>query len=372
MRGGLFIILLLLVPQVHALALSYEYLEGNILRLSPGQTYYYRLNIQNEQDAPITARVNVESPYATLIGENKLDIPAKTFDRTVYFNISIPDDIAVGQELAIPYVVEPIGGDAQGQVPFSVRYERVIAIQITAPDSAQVTGVTPIASAQASLLPTGFVIAQVMRSGALTIVLALVVLLLIALLWRTGKGVAKKTLKQQPAVVNDKVTQAPSTQQPPTTYSTPTPAQTPLANPEPTPEELFTPEITIQAPEQRQEQTIEPSARRREYAPQRNIQETIAQLEQELDAPHTPLMAIDIRAPQGQEFILPNGSRLDSLRALRVALETMDDSTFAHHVHDDVHDFSNWIGASLNNPSLAARAREAQTRASLREVLTYA
>ncbi len=42
-------------------------------------------------------------------------------------------------------------------------------------------------------------------------------------------------------------------------------------------------------------------------------------------------------------FSLKDGSQVNNLKELYMALQKMDDSTFSHHVNDSRHDFSNWV-----------------------------
>ena len=58
-------------------------------------------------------------------------------------------------------------------------------------------------------------------------------------------------------------------------------------------------------------------------------------------------------APPGQEFVLRDGRRLGSLLDLRVALRTMPEDVFRHHVGGGRHDFSTWTRSALREPAIA-------------------
>lgn len=58
-------------------------------------------------------------------------------------------------------------------------------------------------------------------------------------------------------------------------------------------------------------------------------------------------------APIGQEFRLRDGRRLDSLLDLRVALRTMPEDVFRHHVNATRNDFAAWARMALGEAQLA-------------------
>jgi KaiC/GvpD/RAD55 family RecA-like ATPase len=66
--------------------------------------------------------------------------------------------------------------------------------------------------------------------------------------------------------------------------------------------------------------------------------------------------------PPEYSFRLKNGDRLSSLRELAVALKTMDDSVFLHHVGDGHNDFAPWIATCIKDIILADRIRHVKDR----------
>jgi len=136
MRGWWFAVIVamsLCIPFVHGLAVSYDYLDHDTLSLQPGETYYYRLVLQNEDDTPINITVAVESPIATLIGPSALALPPKTFSATVYLNITVPMNTTANTSLPVRFIVAPAPTTTDGgQVPFSVRYDRTVTVVVDA------------------------------------------------------------------------------------------------------------------------------------------------------------------------------------------------------------------------------------------------
>jgi hypothetical protein len=135
MRLGWVVLALLLcvAPRVSGLGLSYQYLENRTLALAPGENYYFKLTIQNDQAADATVNVTVASPVAHLVGGGVVTIPAKTYDRFVYFNITVPSSATPGTRFPVSFTVAPAGPRGPGQVPFAVSYDRRIDVLVTTP-----------------------------------------------------------------------------------------------------------------------------------------------------------------------------------------------------------------------------------------------
>lgn len=184
MRGVWFILCVLLAaPIAHGLAVSYPYFDDNTVKLHRGETYYYPINVQNEQDGPISAKVEVTSPIARLLGQEILDIPAKTFTTTVYANITVPEDASIGQTYTVGFNVGPAPGQPQeGQVPFTVSYGRsvtVLVVEGDPPEAAQ----PPEVVAPASASPASWPVIPIL------IIAAVLVAFLIG---RASRGIARR------------------------------------------------------------------------------------------------------------------------------------------------------------------------------------
>lgn len=64
------------------------------------------------------------------------------------------------------------------------------------------------------------------------------------------------------------------------------------------------------------------------------------------------------KVPEGYEFVLKDGRKLSSLLDLKVALHTMPDTVFGHHVTSHKNDFAIWIRGAMNDPQVADQVQE--------------
>lgn len=74
-------------------------------------------------------------------------------------------------------------------------------------------------------------------------------------------------------------------------------------------------------------------------------------------------------ADDAQSFWAANGEVLNSLLALRDALERMDAETFQYHVRDGQNDFSLWVGEVLGDGTCAAELAHCTTPSKARTVV---
>lgn len=63
---------------------------------------------------------------------------------------------------------------------------------------------------------------------------------------------------------------------------------------------------------------------------------------------------LEREAEAGKEFVLSDGRKLRSLLDLKIALRTMPDEVFHHHVTASRNDFSAWVLGAMNDPELSA------------------
>lgn len=75
-------------------------------------------------------------------------------------------------------------------------------------------------------------------------------------------------------------------------------------------------------------------------------------------------------APIEKSFFLNDGRILRTLKDLKDALETMDDSTFYHHVTADRNDFANWVRDVFNQPELADKIAKAETQFAVKRAIS--
>jgi hypothetical protein len=68
-----------------------------------------------------------------------------------------------------------------------------------------------------------------------------------------------------------------------------------------------------------------------------------------------------VYADGARSFWLHDGQVLNSLLALRDALNQMEKTVFVHHVNSDKNDFADWVDRVLDDASCAADLRKAKT-----------
>jgi len=71
-------------------------------------------------------------------------------------------------------------------------------------------------------------------------------------------------------------------------------------------------------------------------------------------------------------FVRGDGSKLHSLKSLEMALMTMPEYEFTHHVNSTKNDFANWVGAVFNNKELATKLQKSSSRIDMLAVLDEA
>ena len=57
-------------------------------------------------------------------------------------------------------------------------------------------------------------------------------------------------------------------------------------------------------------------------------------------------------------FIFRNGTKVNSIKELIIALQKADDNVFYFHVNDNKNDFYEWIKHSMRNPVLAEKIKK--------------
>lgn len=119
-----------LVPVSEAIGLGHQYLDNRTLELHRGENYFFRLTLQNDEEQDVTVDVLIESDIARLVGGGVVTIPAKTYDRFVYFNITVPGDAELGARYPVRFTVAPAGSRGEGQVPFAIRYDRAFDVLV--------------------------------------------------------------------------------------------------------------------------------------------------------------------------------------------------------------------------------------------------
>ena len=184
---GLFVILLVIQP-VFSLGLAHEYLENRTLVLEPGDQYFFKLIIQNNDPEDVTVNVTLNSEIASLIGGGVIEIPANTFDKFVYFNISLPQNATPGRLYTVNYVVTPMtAGD--GQVTFQVKYDRKLRVRVAG------EGEAPSKTSRQKPGDIEQVVSEpeeAQESPFWNILLIIVIAILILLIWRRSNMLSEK------------------------------------------------------------------------------------------------------------------------------------------------------------------------------------
>lgn len=67
--------------------------------------------------------------------------------------------------------------------------------------------------------------------------------------------------------------------------------------------------------------------------------------------------SLEKRVPQGEEFVLADGRKLASLLDLKIALRTMPQDVFHHHINTSRNDFAEWVAGTMDDPDLAEKIR---------------
>ncbi|MCB9810794.1 MAG: hypothetical protein H6779_01165 [Candidatus Nomurabacteria bacterium] len=76
-----------------------------------------------------------------------------------------------------------------------------------------------------------------------------------------------------------------------------------------------------------------------------------------------------IYADNEHSFWVTNGEILNNLVALHDALSKMDEDVFIHHVHDEKHDFADWVEHVLSDNTCAGDLRKAKSPKRARTVV---
>jgi len=294
--------IVLLSFNVTSFGISYEYMENNTLRLYPGQNYMFKLVVQNKDEGDVKVNISLDSTIATLEGRPELDIPGKTYDSYVYFNISVPEAAEIGEQYNINYVVSPVN-KGEGQVPLAVRYNRGFKVLVVEKP--------PIVEEQEPVI-----IPEEPKPGILKWVFIPIILIILAviviLLWNKSHQISSRVIiRKEPGFKQQYqgIKQHYSIQREPG----PVIQSMPIIHDKPEVERLEQP--TPKPLPVKQEKIINPH----------------------------------------HYFHLRNGKSLKSLEELYSEIKTMSHEEFAHHVNHTKNDFANWTLHILEKPMLATQ-----------------
>ncbi|HJX06264.1 MAG TPA: hypothetical protein VJ461_06150 [Candidatus Nanoarchaeia archaeon] len=307
------LVLILISINAQAIGISYQYMENDTLKLYPGQTYMFRLTVQNKDEEEVKVSIAIDSAIATLVGGSELKVPAKNYDTYVLFNITVPEKAQVGDVYNINYLVSPVG-KGEGQVPLAVRYDRGFRVLVVEKpkEPGEEQQPAPVPEKKPSILK------WVLIPLALIIIIVLVVLL-----WNKSHQMSGRIMKKEP------VLRAPRH--------------------EIKPERALMPEEPIIPPKPR---AIIPEPQQ----PEEPAQEALPAKQEKVIIPH-------------HHFHLRNGQSLKNLNELYSALKTMSQDEFSHHVNPYKNDFANWVAHILEKQELASKLFRAGTKQEMLELI---
>ena len=313
MRVRILIYLLLIILfsiSVHAFGVSYEYMKNNTLELYPGQTYMFKLTVQNKNEEDVTAKIVLDSAIATLIGGPELKVPGATYDKHVFFNITIPEDAQPGDIYNINYLVSPVGR-GEGQVPIAVQYDRNFKVKVVSKPK-ELEEEKPATVEELKKL--GF------SKWVFIPIIIIIILALLVLIWKKSHQISGRIIKKKPEakITKEKIIK---------------PYQTSLAEHKP---------------------ETEPSKHH----------EHITHTESRVH----PVKQEKILEPH-HYFHLEDGRKLKDLEDMFHALKNMHEDTFNHHVSSTKNDFATWIAHSLEKQELANKLFRTTTKQEMLELI---
>ncbi|KYK25206.1 hypothetical protein AYK26_06325 [Euryarchaeota archaeon SM23-78] len=306
-------------------------MKDNTLKLYPGQNYMFKLVVQNKDEEDITVRITLESSIATLVGGPELEVPGKTYNRHVFFNITIPEDAQIGDEYNINYLVAPVE-KGEGQVPLAVRYDRNFKVSvIPKPEGVEEKEAEPTPEKPEI---TGEVTKPLEKipSWISIPILVIIIFVLVVLIGKKSQQMAGKITKKP----DTKITKP----------------ERVVSKPEP--ETKTEPVRPPEHPKQEEQRPIEPA----QPAEPRETEEPRQTLEKQerVLSPH-------------QYFHLNDGRKLKDLEDLYYAIQTMSEDTFNHHVSSSKNDFATWMAHSLQQQELANKLFTRTTKQEMLELI---
>jgi len=294
------ILAMLLSVSVSAFGVGTQYMENRTLNLYPGQTYLFKVELQNKDEQEVTVKVILDSSIATLIGGPEVTIPAKTYDNVqVYFNITVPKTAQLGDTYNINYLVAPVE-KGEGQVPLAVQYDRTFKILVVERPAG-----LPEEQEPASLPAAPESVLAKMKWVLIPLIF-LIIMAVAILIWNKSHQMSNRFGRKEPGFSRHSEIRPQAT-----IKHEPVVQSMPIIHPQIEPEHPVQP---MQKPMPiKQEKTILP----RHY------------------------------------FHLRSGKSLKSLEELYSELRSMNREEFTHHVNPEKNDFANWIAHVLEKPGLA-------------------
>jgi hypothetical protein len=316
--------------------ISFQYMENDTLGLYPGQSYLFKLTVQNKDPDDMNVSVELNSAIATIVGSPELFIPGKTFDKYILFNITVPEDAQAGGAYNITYKVYPLSSGT-GQIPLSVAYDRsfrVLVVEKPKQEPAEEQKPAPSTSPPVPEQKPGIL------KWIFIPILLIVVIIIAALLWNKSHQMSNRIMRGQQEFRPQHTAQS-----------------IVLQKPEPAPEVITPPRPPTQP--------LQTS-----YAlPEIKLTEQLAEQPEQKTLPlPVPVKQEKVISPH-HYFHLRNGQSLKNLAELYPAIRSMSDDEFKHHVNPAKNDFANWIYHILEKQELANRLFRKTTKQETLELI---
>ena len=179
------LLLVLAVSLVSAFGVAVPYWGGNPLRVYPGETVTFQVNLQNTElsgDATVEATLSNDADgMASLANEENLYfIPEGTHETYLPIRVTVPSDANIGDTFRIILRLREVSEGDAGMITFGVASSTSIPVEITTMEESSNYNPTPVATTQTST--------KEKSSNTLWYVLAALVIVVVYLYMRSKKG----------------------------------------------------------------------------------------------------------------------------------------------------------------------------------------
>jgi hypothetical protein len=349
------ILLIIVSYSASSFGISYPYMENDTIKLYPGQTYIFKLVVQNKDSGDITVFITTNSTIAKILGGPELKVPGETYNASIFFDITVPESAQEGDIFNINYLVSPVS-NGEGQTPQSISYSRGFKVLVIEKPS----GLEDATGRAINLLP-----GNPLSLWLIIPVLALIILIIAAIAWRKSHHVPERITKPRAEAM---------------------PASTANLREKPALSSLVIPVPRTSTIQRRLDINIDSSGlieppEKPERTYNLKTQETSMPILETQNEPKPtdaePTLEI-IPKPQPRVekaislhhyFHLKNGRSLKSLEELYNAFQDMPEDEFNHHINPSKNDFANWIEHVLEDKDLADNLRSKTTKQEITDLI---
>lgn len=337
------LLVILMSAGVHSFGIAFQYMDNNTIELYPGQNYMFELEIQNTEDKSEKVEVSLDSSIATLVGGPILNVPGKTYDTHVYFNITIPENAQYGDVYNINYLVAPASSDGEGQIPIAVKYDRAFKIRVVEQEKAVEEQEPVEIPSKGFSIPTWIYIPG----------LIIVIIVVLVLVWRKSHQISEGIIKTKPKQSIFKPKHKPSLG--------------PAILPKPKKDDIKRPTISPDSPDSslksfEQKETVNDSVQGLDEGKKPVQQEPYYQKTAQKTIKQENNVMPNVTTKTGHTFHLYDGRILRDLDDLYHTMHNMTLKTFNHHVTSTKNDFANWVSSALGKKELSHKLSEKTSR----------